>query len=107
MYIDAVCSGLDEIPRDEKVREELIFNMKIWIRIHTRKIKSVGSNSLPKCRHKKPTTYHRAIEVCLTTNKPYSSFLNRSSKKRPFKIVKILLHLPKNKLHYNIEKDVK
>ena len=23
MYIDAVCSGLDEIPRDEKVREEL------------------------------------------------------------------------------------
>ena len=23
MYIDAVCNGLDEIPRDEKVRKEL------------------------------------------------------------------------------------
>ena len=53
---------------------------------------------------KNPQRIIRAIEVCLTTDKPYSSFLNRSSKKRPFKIVKILLHLHKNKLHYNIEK---
>ena len=105
MYIDAVCSGLDEIPRDEKVREELnIQYEKYGLEYIQEKLKQLDPTHYQSVDIKNPQRIIRAIEVCLTTNKPYSSFLNRSSKKRPFKIVKILLHLPKNKLHYNIEK---
>ena len=40
----------------------------------------------------------------MSTNKPYSSFLTNKKKIRPFKIVKILLHLNKENLNNNIEK---
>ena len=105
MYIDAVCNGLDEIPRDEKIRKELNIQYENQgLKFIQEKLKLLDPAHYQNVDIQNPQRIIRAIEVCLTTNKPYSSFLNKSSKKRPFRIVKVLLHLPKNKLHSNIEK---
>ena len=105
MYIDAVCNGLDEIPRDEKIRKELNIQYENQgLKFIQEKLKLLDPAHYQNVDIQNPQRIIRAIEVCLTTNKPYSSFLNKSSKKRPFRIFKILLHLPKNKLHSNIEK---
>ena len=105
MYIDAVCRGLDEIPRNEKIRKELSIQYEKYGLKHIQEqLKQLDPTHYQRVDIQNPQRIVRAIEVSLITNKPYSSFLKRSTKKRPFKIVKILLHLPKNKLDSNIEK---
>ncbi len=107
MYIDAVCKGLDNIPRDLKIREKL-----------NEELDKFGIDNLKKqLRNLDPVHFHnmdnnnsqrliRAIEVCKIINAPYSSLLNENKKNRPFKIVKILLHMNKEELKTRIDKRV-
>ncbi len=107
MYIDAVCKGLDNIPRDLKIREKL-----------NEELDKFGIDNLKKqLRDLDPVHFHnmdnnnsqrliRAIEVCKIINAPYSSLLNENKKNRPFKIVKILLHMNKEELKTRIDKRV-
>ncbi|GAA4274665.1 tRNA (adenosine(37)-N6)-dimethylallyltransferase MiaA [Aquimarina gracilis] len=91
LYIDAITKGLDTFPNvdsniREKVREEF---------------ENFGIEHLQdRLKKMDPIHYHnvdlqnthrvmRAIEVCLSSGKPYSSFLTRSKKNRPFDIIKI------------------
>lgn len=86
LYVDAVVNGLDEFPQtDSKLRDSL-----------NQKLVKEGLESLqeellvldPKYYHLvdiyNPHRVIRALEVCLTTKKPYSSFLNQKRKKRNF-----------------------
>ena len=53
-----------------------------------------------------PQRIIRALEVCILTGKPYSSFLLNTSKKREFDYLKFLLHLEKEQLQSNINSRV-
>ena len=53
-----------------------------------------------------PQRIIRAIEVCLITGRPYSSFLSNTSKKRSFSNLKFLLFLEKEILYNNINSRV-
>ena len=105
MYIDAVCNGLDELPKNEKIRSKLNDAFKAKGLVHLQeKLKKLDPKHFNKVDIHNPQRVIRALEVCISTNKPYSSFLTNKKKIRPFKIVKILLHLNKENLHNNIEK---
>ena len=107
MYVDAVCNGLDQLPKDLKIRNHL-----------NTKLKNDGLESLQiKLKELDPIQYNkidlnnsqriiRALEVCYISSKPYSSFLTSEIKKRPFNIIKFLLHLDKEKLFLNIDQRV-
>ena len=44
----------------------------------------------------------RALEVFLTTGRSIITFQTKTKTRRPFKIIKIGLNIPKEQLHYNI-----
>ena len=107
-YIDALVNGLDDFPSaDLQLRNELMARLK-----------EEGVESLrQELRHLDPESYAvidiangqrvvRALEVCLMTGRPFSSFKTRPSKKRSFEIEKIGLTRPRDVLYDRINRRV-
>lgn len=104
LYIDAVCRGIDDFPdTNQELRENLF-----------KKLEDEGIESLrQELKHLDPLTYSRidlnnpkriqkALEICLMTGKPYSSFLSGTVKKRPFRVIRIGLDMPREQLYERI-----
>ena len=107
-YVDAVCNGLDDMPpADDQLRADL-----------TRRIREEGVESLrADLRRLDPEAYGtidianpqrvlRAVEVCLLSGKPFSSFKLKEPKKRDFEIEKICLSRPRDILYDRINRRV-
>lgn len=107
MYIDAVCKGLDQLPKDLKIRNHLNTKLKNdgieSLQIKLKELDPIHHNKIDLNNSQRII---RALEVCYISSKPYSSFLSSEIKKRSFKIIKFLLHLDKEKLHSNINQRV-
>ncbi len=108
MYIDAVCNGIDEIPDvDPVIRQK-----------YTRKYKEEGLESIRvSLKLLDPEHYKnvdlrnykriiRALEICETTGRPYSSFLKKGKKERDFRIIKVGLERPREELYDKINQRV-
>ena len=104
MYIDALCYGLDDFPE-----------VPIMLREHLMEcLRAEGVEVLAdQLRELDPVTYEeidlsngqrviRALEVCLYTGQPFSSFKTRSYKERDFTIEKIGLMRPREELYDRI-----
>ena len=103
MYIDAVCNGLDQLPRNIIIRKELNQQfLDYGIEKIQQQLKDLDPNHYLKVDINNPQRIIRALEVCLITGKPYSSLLLNINKKRNFDCLKFLLHLKKDKLQSNI-----
>ena len=107
-YVDALVNGLDEFPEaDLQLRAEL-----------TERLKSEGVDSLrQELRRLDPESYStidiangqrvvRALEVCLMTGKPFSSFKTSPNRKRDFEIEKVGLIRPRDVLYDRINRRV-
>lgn len=108
-YIDAICNSLDNIPTsDPAIRAAL-----------QERLENEGIESLrEELRLRDPEGYEsmelsntqrvfRAVEICLTTGKPYSSFKRApGSTDRGFKIEKIGISRPKEVLYDRINQRV-
>ena len=103
-YVDALVNGLDEFPEaDLQLRAEL-----------TERLKSEGVEPLrTELKRLDPESYLtidiangqrvvRALEVCLMTGRPFSSFKTSPSRKRDFEIEKIGLTRPREVLYDRI-----
>ncbi len=108
MYVDAICKGIDIIPDvDPEVRERLKKqHAEEGLEGIRLQLKTLDPLSYEKVDLKNPARLIHAVEVCLTTGKPYSSFLKRSEKKRDFRIVKIGLNMGRDKLYDRINQRV-
>ena len=107
MYIDAVCRGLDNLPKDLAVRNRLNLELKDnGIKYLQENLKILDPKHYNNIDLSNSQRLIRALEVCRITSKPYSSLLTSKHKIRSFKIVKFLLHIDKNQLEINIEKRV-
>lgn len=106
MYIDAVCNSIDDIPDvDPDIRQK-----------YTRIGKEEGIGSLraalklldpvhyTKVDLKNSKRIIRALEICETTGRPYSSFLTRRKKTRDFEIIRIGLNRPREELYSRIDR---
>mgnify|MGYP002820552361 FL=1 len=107
MYIDAVCKGLDNLPKDLAVRNRLKLELKEnGIEYLQENLKILDPKQYGIMDLSNSQRLIRALEVCRITSKPYSSLLTATKKIRSFKMVKFLLHIDKNQLELNIEKRV-
>ncbi len=108
LYLQVVTEGMDDIPEvDLQVRERLM-----------QQVANHGLESvLPQLEALDPTFYAqvdranphrvvRALEVCLSTGKPFSSFRKKTKAERPFDILKIGLNRDREELYERINERV-
>ena len=108
MYIDALCKGIDDLPEvDEELRRSLMARME-----------SEGIESLRnELRYHDPVYYSEvdlrnpkrilhALEICMMTGTPYSSFRTNISKKRDFNIIKLGINRDREVLYHRINQRV-
>ncbi|MCQ2369507.1 MAG: tRNA (adenosine(37)-N6)-dimethylallyltransferase MiaA [Paludibacteraceae bacterium] len=108
MYIDAVCCGMDDVPRvDEDTRRTVIemYETK-GIEHITSMLRLLDPDWYSKVDLKNPKRVMHALEVCIFSGKPYSSILSGNKKERPFRIVKIGLNSDRELLYSRINSRV-
>lgn len=108
MYIDAVCNGMDDIPRvDDETRGYVteLYHTK-GLEHLTSMLHLLDPEWYERVDLKNPKRVMHAVEVSLFTGKPYSSILTQSKKERPFNIVKMGLIREREELYANINSRV-
>lgn len=91
LYIDAVTKGLDDFPEvDGNIRETLNSDLESkGLAYLQEQLKTLDSVSYNTIAIDNPHRVIRALEVCIGTGQPYSSFLNKAKSKRDFKTITI------------------
>lgn len=108
LYINAVCHGLDDLPdTDPETRRRLRLELE--------------ENGLERLKQQllewdpayyrqvdlnNPSRVLRALEVCIVSGRPYSSFRKKRKTTREFNIVKIGVSMPRNILYERINERV-
>ena len=104
LFIDVICNGIDEIPKvSVKCRNEIIQYYNSNGIVSLRKLlKKYDIKHYQTIDLNNPQRLMRALEVCIYTKKPFSSFLKKNKKKNIFNTIKIGLRPPKELLYNNI-----
>ena len=91
LYIDAVTKGLDEFPKvDAQIREQLNQKLKEGgLGELQQKLNNLDPAYYKKVDLNNPHRLIRALEICIGTGKPYSSFLSKPKKLRKFKTLTV------------------
>lgn len=105
MYVDAVCKGIDDIPSvDDNIRKTLQERFdKEGLSGISKELALLDPDYyaiVDKNNHKRII---HALEICLSTGKPYSSFRKNTTKERPFRIIKIGLNIDRQRLYERID----
>ncbi len=108
MYIDALCNGIDDVPTiDEGLRKEVyeLYEREGLEPIRAQ-LKVLDPDFYNEVDLKNYKRVIHALEVCLMTGKPYSSFRTQTKKERPFEIIKIGLTRDRAELYERINNRV-
>ena len=105
LYIKALLEGLDEMPEvDLKLREQLMQQLeKEGIAPLWEQLQRLDPMYAAQVDQQNPQRIVRALEVCLSTGKPYSDFRKKQSADRPFQAIKICLDRPREELYARID----
>ena len=104
-YIDAVCNGLGHVPTaDLSIRKELMERLeKEGLEPFKEDLARLDPAAYATMDLSNVNRVFRAVEICLTTGKPYSSFKERTEAPvRDFEIEKIGLTRPREVLYDRI-----
>lgn len=104
MYLDALCKGIDEVPTiDEHLRKEVYdLYKKEGLEPIRAQLKILDPEFYNQVDLKNYKRVIHALEVCLMSGKPYSSFRKNTVKKRPFEIIKVGLMRDREELYNRI-----
>ena len=107
-YVDALVNGLDDFPSaDLQLRNELMRRLKDEGVDNLRlELKALDPESYATIDIANGQRVVRALEVCLMTGKPFSSFKTSSRKERDFEIEKVCLTRPREVLYDRINRRV-
>lgn len=107
-YVDALVNGLDDFPAaDLALREELMGRLKNeGVESLRMELKALDPESYATIDIANGQRVVRALEVCLMTGRPFSSFKTNSNRKREFAIEKIGLVRPRDVLYDRINRRV-
>ena len=108
LYVKALCEGMDNMPEvTPELRESL-----------AQRLSEEGLEALcEELRERDPEFYEqvdlknqarvvRALEVCIASGRPYSSFRTGERRKRNFDIIKIGVDMPREELYERIDRRV-
>ena len=108
LYIKAVTEGFDNMPvidmRIRKLLNEKVATEGIGAALKILKEKDLAYYA--QVDKQNPQRVVRALEVCLSAGKPFSSFRQGKKALRPFHIIKIGLNRPRAELYERINKRV-
>lgn len=104
LYVDAVNYGLDDFPNiDPRIRASLNHQLeKDGLEPLQEQLKHLDNDSYNNIAIDNPHRVIRALEVCIGTNQPYSSFLNKEKAERNFKSIIIGLTAERNIIYDRI-----
>lgn len=108
LYIDAVTKGLNEFPMispDIRTTLNEKFETK-GISYLQEKLEQLDPEYYDTVDRQNPHRLIRALEVCLGTEKPYSTFINQPKKQRPFKTISVGLTAERDVIYNRINKRV-
>lgn len=108
LYIQALCSGMDALPEaDEKIRAGLKQRLEKEglesLFTELQRLDPAYAEVVDRCN---PARVMRALEVCISTGRPYSEQRSGTITERPFNIIKIATDMPRDILYERINKRV-
>jgi len=104
LFVKAVLEGLDHFPLvDQQIREKL---NKVYeeegLEPLLNQLAELDADTLEHIDTKNHRRVIRALEVCLQTGMPFSSFKSQRQKSRPFTTVKLAIDWPREELYNRI-----
>ncbi|SMO74396.1 tRNA (adenosine(37)-N6)-dimethylallyltransferase MiaA [Solitalea koreensis] len=104
LYINAVCEGFDNLPKgDETIRTQLNKEFEEnGIEPLQLRLKELDPEYYTSIDLSNSQRVIRALEVCLISGQPFSSFKSNIKKERPFNIIKIGINLDREELYNRI-----
>lgn len=108
LYIKALCEGMDDMPpADDALRATLSARLRDeGLSALVEQLRTLDPAYYEVVDRENPARVVRALEVCLQTGRPYSSFRTGESRKRNFDIVKIGVNVPREELYERINRRV-
>ena len=108
LYVDAVLKGLDYFPEvDPEIRDKLNQELEtkglLYLQEKLKKLDLETYNTIEIENHKRVT---RALEVCIGSGTPYSTFKNKTKAPRNFNIIKIGLNADREIIYSRINQRV-
>ncbi|OIQ29148.1 MAG: tRNA (adenosine(37)-N6)-dimethylallyltransferase MiaA [Bacteroidetes bacterium MedPE-SWsnd-G2] len=108
LYVDAITKGLDYFPEvSPEIRSELNQRLKdegllaLQNQLQKLDLKSYSTIAIDN-----PKRVIRALEICIASGQPYSSFLRQHNNKRPFKTITIGLTAEREIIYDRINRRV-
>lgn len=104
LYINAMLYGFDELPKaSEELRMQLNERLKTeGIKSLQAQLKQLDPNYYAEVDTQNPQRVIRALEVCISTGKTFSSFRNKQAKPRDFSTLLIGLNTDRELLYKRI-----
>ena len=108
LYIKALCEGMDDMPEaNAELREQLATRLQSeGLEPLCKELQERDPDFYKVVDLKNPARVLRALEVCISTGKPYSSLRTGAKRERDFEIVKIGVDMPREVLYERIDKRV-
>ncbi|MEJ8802243.1 tRNA (adenosine(37)-N6)-dimethylallyltransferase MiaA [Pontibacter sp. H249] len=105
LYVRAVLEGMDEMPEvDPTIREELTKQCETeGIQPLLEKLEKLDPLYFAQVDKANTQRVVRALEVCLSSGHPYSSYRRSEKQERPFNIIKIGLNRDRAELYSRID----
>ena len=108
LYIDAVCNGLDDIPKvDEALRSQVRKDYEQkgleWLQSEVQRLDPAYWAAVDR---QNPQRLIHCVELSMGTGRPYSSDRKRDVKARNFEVVKVALERPREELYERINNRV-
>lgn len=104
LFVDAVINGLDDMPEAPlELRSQLMQRLNNGEKAELQQeLKALDPDAFASLDIHNSQRLVRALEVCLSTGKPYSSFKRNTQKTHAYKIVKVGLERPRVELYERI-----
>ncbi|CAI8430474.1 MAG: tRNA dimethylallyltransferase [Polaribacter sejongensis] len=108
LYVDAVLKGLDYFPKvAPEIRQKLTQQLKKdGIEFLQNKLKELDPETYDIIELKNPKRVIRALEICIGTGTPYSTFKNKPKIPRNFHSIKIGLNADREVIYNRINRRV-
>lgn len=108
LFMDALINGIDDFPEiPPSIRHDLNAQLqKEGLKSLQDELKQKDPEYFDKVDLNNPHRLIRALEVCRSSNSPYSSFLNKSSNKLPYRILHFGIKIERALLYSRINERV-
>ena len=107
LFINALLNGLDDLPSDERIREEL--NLRYQnegLELLAQQLRELDEECYNTMDTNNPRRVIRALEICLASGQKASALRNNASASRKFTPIKIALNTNRETLYQRINKRV-